>query len=55
MKVFAKFYSRSTINNGSNTIFIVLIPKKEETNEFSDYQPIGLVSSLYKIVVKCYL
>lgn len=33
-----------------NSSFIALIPKSENPNEISDFRPICLVSSLYKIV-----
>lgn len=33
-------------------LFLVLVPKKEEVNDFSDFRPISFMSSLYKIITK---
>lgn len=52
MKVFIEFYESGTINKGVSATFIVPNPKKEEAKEFSDYRPISLKSSIYKILVK---
>lgn len=51
MEVSKEFHDRGTINKCTNVIFIVLIPK-EDVNGFSDFRPISLVSSLYKIIAK---
>lgn len=51
IEVFEEFYERGTINKCMNETFLVLIPKEEVTN-FSDFKPISLVSSLYKIIAK---
>lgn len=52
MKVFAEFFEKGIISKGMNATFIVLIPKKEEVKDFSDFRPISLVGSLYKIISK---
>lgn len=52
MEVFNEFYERGTLNKSTNATFIVLVPKKEEVKEFSNFRPISLVSSLYKIIAK---
>lgn len=52
MKVFMEFFDRGVISKGMNAIFIVLVPKKEGAYDFSDFRPISLMSSLYKIISK---
>lgn len=37
MEVFKEFYDRGTVNKSMNATFIVLIPKKEEVTDFSDF------------------
>ena len=39
----------TTINNAT---FITLVPKKRMTSKISDFRPISLVTSLYKIIAK---
>lgn len=51
MNVFTEFYDKGIVNKCTSATFIVLIPK-EEVNGFSDFRPISLVSSLYKIIAK---
>ena len=36
----------------SNATFIAMVPKKSQTFKISDYRPISLVTSLYKIIAK---
>lgn len=50
--MFAEFFERGVIGKGMNATFIVLVPKKEETRDFSNFRPISLVGSLYKIISK---
>lgn len=50
MKVFAEFYERGIMSIGMRSTFIDLIPRKEGPKELSDYTPISLVCSLYKII-----
>lgn len=52
IKVFVEFYDRGVISKGMNATFIAPVPKKEEARDFSNFRPISLVSSLYKIVSK---
>lgn len=40
---------------GVNATFLMFIPKKEGASELSDYRPISLITSLYKIIVKVLL
>jgi len=37
---------------GSNSSFLALLPKVIDPLYFSDYRPIGLIGSLYKIIAK---
>ncbi|GJT84084.1 putative RNA-directed DNA polymerase, partial [Tanacetum coccineum] len=48
----AHFEATSTIANGCNPSFIVLIPKKQDPLSFSDYCPISLIGCIYKIISK---
>lgn len=52
MKVFTEFYERGVISKGVNATFLVLLPKKSEAEEISDFRPISLVGSFYKIIDK---
>lgn len=52
MKVFEEFYDNGVICKGLNATIFVLLPKKNEATSLSDFRPISLVSSLYKIIVK---
>lgn len=52
MKAFAEFFERGTINKGVNATCIILIPKKNDAKDFSDFHLISLVCSLYKIIDK---
>ncbi|RVW53692.1 putative ribonuclease H protein [Vitis vinifera] len=40
------------INQSTNASFIVLIPKKSLSKRISDFRPISLITSLYKIIAK---
>ncbi|RVX00185.1 hypothetical protein CK203_026690 [Vitis vinifera] len=40
------------INQSTNASFIVLLPKKNMSKKISDYKPISLITSLYKIIAK---
>ena len=35
-----------------NSTFIVMCPKKQGIEDFKDFKPISLVSSLYKLIAK---
>lgn len=52
MKMFAEFFERGVIGKDMNATFIVFIPKKEVSRDFSDFRPIKLIKSLYKIISK---
>ena len=52
VRVFAEFHRNRIINQSTNASFIVLSPKKSLTKEISDFRPISLITSLYKIIVK---
>ena len=52
MKVFQEFHSRGIVNQSTNATFIALVPKKSQTSKISDFRPISLVTSLYKIIAK---
>ena len=52
MRVFAEFHGSGIINQSTNASFIVLLPKKSMKKKISDYRPISLINSLYKIIAK---
>nr|CAN66499.1 hypothetical protein VITISV_010636 [Vitis vinifera] len=52
VRVFAEFHRSGIINQSTNASFIVLLPKKSLTKKISDFRPISLITSLYKIIVK---
>ena len=52
MRVFAEFHRSGIINQNTNASFIVLLPKKNMSKKISDYKPISLITSLYKIIAK---
>ena len=52
MRVFAEFHRNGIINQSTNASFIVLLPKKSMSKRISDYRPISLITSLYKIIAK---
>ena len=52
MKVFQEFYSSGIINQSTNATFIALVPKKSQSHKVSNFRPISLVTSLYKIIAK---
>lgn len=53
MKVFDDFFHRGFLDKGNDSSYISLIPKKEGTKNVSDFQPICLLGSTYKIISKC--
>ena len=55
MRVFAEFHRSGIINQSTNASFIVLLTKKSLTKKISDYKPISLITSLYKIITKVFL
>ncbi|GJY36338.1 RNA-directed DNA polymerase, eukaryota [Tanacetum coccineum] len=46
------FFSHNTFTRGCNSSFISLIPKIHDPKFVSDYRPISLIGSLYKVVTK---
>ena len=52
MRLFAEFHRSGIINQNTNASFIVLLPKKSMTKKISDFRPISLITSLYKIIAK---
>ena len=50
--MFLEFHNNGIINQSTNATFIALVPKKSQTCRISDYRPIILVISLYKIIAK---
>lgn len=52
LKFFKEFYDNECLAKGINSSFITLIPKKVCQVGISDYRPISLVGSLYKILSK---
>lgn len=46
------FHKKETLPKGINTTFIALIPKVKNVEEVSQFRPISLVNSLYKIIAK---
>ncbi|RVW44240.1 Transposon TX1 uncharacterized 149 kDa protein [Vitis vinifera] len=52
VRVFDEFHRSGIINQSTNASFIVLLPKKSMAKKLSDYRPISLITSLYKIIAK---
>ena len=52
VRVFAEFHRSRVINQSTNASFIVLLPKKSLTKKISDFRPISLITTLYKIIAK---
>lgn len=52
MKVMDEFHSNGRMVKGSNSLFIMLIPKKEGASELNHFRPISLIGSLYKVIAK---
>ena len=52
VRVFDEFHRSGIINQSTNASCIVLLPKKSMTKKISDYRPISLITSLYKIITK---
>jgi len=48
-----RFFVKGKLHRGFNTTWVTLIPKKKKDKmEISDFRPISLVGSLYKIIAK---
>lgn len=52
MKVFKEIFERGALNKSMRSTFLVLVPKKETTMGLGDFQPINLITNLYKIISK---
>ena len=52
MKFFFKFHDNCLLGKSLNTTFVALIPKKAGVIEVTNFRPIGLVGSVYKILAK---
>ena len=50
--VFEEFFHHCKLEKSLNATFIALIPKKNDASNISDFRPISLVGSLYKILAK---
>nr|GEZ46667.1 RNA-directed DNA polymerase, eukaryota [Tanacetum cinerariifolium] len=46
------FFDHSSFTKGCNSSFVALIPKTHDPKYVSDYRPISLIGSLYKVVTK---
>ncbi|GJX45301.1 RNA-directed DNA polymerase, eukaryota [Tanacetum coccineum] len=46
------FFKHHSFSKGCNSSFVALIPKKNDPRFVSDYRPISLIGSLYKVVTK---
>ena len=52
MRFLVEFHRNGRLAKGINSTFIALIPKVESPQRLSDFRPISLVGSLYKILSK---
>ncbi|XP_057450751.1 uncharacterized protein LOC130742662 [Lotus japonicus] len=52
LNIFNDFYHSGRIVKGLNSTFIALIPKGGQQEEISDYRPISLIGSVYKLLAK---
>lgn len=52
MDMVKNFHEESFLDKGSNATFISLIPKSGHAMRVSDFRPISLVGSIYKIISK---
>ncbi|XP_058752696.1 uncharacterized protein LOC131625878 [Vicia villosa] len=52
MKLCNDFYLKGTLVNAITSSFLALIPKKKNPQDLSEYRPICLVGSIYKILAK---
>ncbi|XP_028112207.1 uncharacterized protein LOC114310430 [Camellia sinensis] len=52
MRVFGEFFESGEVNLCTNATFICLIRKNGKSVKIGDFRPIGLVTSLYKILAK---
>src|ERR1044072_5062685 len=52
MVFFTDFHKNGVLVKGMNAAFVALIPKKDAPEVISDYRPISLIGSVYKILAK---
>ncbi|MDV3143356.1 MAG: hypothetical protein Q8761_02910, partial [Sweet potato little leaf phytoplasma] len=52
MQVFHDFFRNGIVNCNVNETYIALVPKRSKSQKISDYRPISLTTSLYKIIAK---
>lgn len=52
LRFFVEFHANGKLVRGSNSSFVVLIPKKERGRSLNHYRLISLISSTYKILAK---
>ena len=52
MAVFRDFFVNGKFVKSMNSIFLVMVPKKEGADDFKDFRPISCVGSLYKLIAK---
>lgn len=52
MEVFRFFHSNICFEKSFNATFIALIPKKKGASSLSDFRPISLIGSVYKLLAK---
>lgn len=52
MNLFQGFFVNNIVNKSINATFIVLIPKNSKPKKVSEYRPINLTTSIYKVVAK---
>lgn len=52
LQFFQEFYDRASLPQGANSSFITLIPKKNDPVCVSDFRPISLINSSFKLLLK---
>lgn len=52
IQVFCDFHVHGKLVRGLNATFIALIPKSDHPASASDYRPISLIGSVYKLIAK---
>ncbi|XP_077249381.1 uncharacterized protein LOC143888877 [Tasmannia lanceolata] len=52
LRFFLEFFEGALLDKGTGATFLVLIPKIEGASKVSDFCPISLVGSLYKVLAK---
>ena len=55
MDLFKDFHERGRFGRSLNFTFLLLILKKGGVEDLKDFRPISLVSSVYKLIVRCLL